>query len=249
MLRATRSFLLGDWPKWFLAAVWGPVLSVVVAWLFARSASHFPGGYDWRYDVMCRLGYGWVNPDGSVFWSLALCLICVMGWPCCGYFHARLRGTSPRMSAFAAWSLRVGLAAGFIVGLDGVFLPRLEGLLPKLHEIMATLAFAAIFFGVIGFWIAMIWWLRRARHWSISGCLMLSLGVVIPFAGAMVSQAYIFFFRKDLGWVGPDWAEQGVPLYLSFAFWEWLAIAGIYVCLYVMTIVLPRSPATDGGGA
>ncbi len=252
MIRLILSYSRGDWPKWFLVGVWAPVLSLVVAWLFAVSAAHFPGGYDWRYDVMCRLGYSWVNPDGSVYWSLALCLVCVMGLPCCGYFRLRLEHVSPRLSAFASRSLLAGLAAGFLVGLDGVFLPRLDGLMPKLHEVTATFAFAAIFFGVMGFWFAMMKWLRSVPHWSIGACVLLSLLVAVPFTGAMVSQAYLFFVPNNLGWVGPGWAELGVPIYLSFAFWEWLAIAGIYLCLYLMAFLLPPTPhrlAAHGSGA
>lgn len=242
MCRMFRPFDAARWPKWFLVGAWGPLLSMAVACLFGASASHFPGGYDWRYEVMCRLGYTTANPGGCAYWSWALTLTCVMGAPCCGYFHARLRGASPGISSFARATLAAGLAAGFVIGLDGIVIPKLNGIAYKLHEGVATFAFAAIFFGVIGFWLASLWWLRLERRWTWSACALLSVFVAFPFAGAMVSQAYLFFVPNDLGWVGREWAEQGVPVWLSFAFWEWVAIGGIYVSLYVMAFLLPAEP-------
>ena len=232
-------------PKWLLTGVWGPLLSLVVAWLFAFSAGRFPGGYDWRFDVMCRLGYPHANPDGSGYWAAALFLVCVMGVPCCGYFHRRLAGVAPRLSRAARVLLGAGLFFGMIIAADGLLLPKLNELFHKMHETVATLAFACIFFGVLGFWAAMTRWLRKRRGWSEVQCGLLSLMVLVPMAGAMISQAYLFFVPNDLGWVGPDWAERGVPVYLSFAFWEWAAIAGIYGCLYVMALLLPA--AADSG--
>ncbi len=232
-------------PKWLLIGVWGPLLSVAAAALFAVSAGRFPGGYDWRFDVMCRLGYAHANPDGSAYWAAALFLVCVMGVPCCGYFHRRLSVIAPRLSAAARLLLAAGLFFGMVIAVDGLLLPRLNDLFHKLHETVATLAFAAIFFGVLGFWVVMTRWLRRRRGWSAGQCVLLSLLVLVPMAGAMISQAYLFFVPNNLGWVGPDWAERGVPVYLSFAFWEWAAIAGIYACLYVMAALLPA--AADSG--
>ena len=245
MTSLLTSWLTGRMPKWFLTGVWAPVLSVAVAALFALSAARFPGGYDWRYDVMCRLGYGHVNPDGRAFWSWALILVCVMGLPCANYFHARLAGIARRQASFARAVLALGLTCGIIIGLEGLLLPRLNDLLHKLHETVATVTFAGIFFGVLAFWSIMTKWLRRKRGWSAAACTLLSLLVLVPMAGAMISQAWLFFVPNDLGWVGPDWAERGVPVYLSFAFWEWTAIAGIYACLYVMAALLPAAPDED----
>jgi hypothetical protein len=254
LTRDILSFFRGDWPKPFLIGVWGPVMSLAVATLFAVSANFFPGGYDWRFDVMCRLGYAHVNPEGSGYWAAALVLACIMGVPCCGYFHRRLRGVAPRLSGWARFLLGFGLSCGIVIGLDGLLLPKLNEMFPKLHETVATTAFACIFFGVLAFWSAMTKWLRARRGWSAVACALLSLFVLVPMAGAMISQAYLFFVPNDLGWVGPDWAERGVPFYLSFAFWEWAAIAGIYLCLYVMAALLPAHPELaddlrDGGRA
>jgi len=57
--------------------------------------------------------------------------------------------------------------------------------------------------------------------------------------GAASSQAYLYFVPNKLGWVSPKWAELGVPLYLSFAVWEWLASVGVFAYLYLLLVLLP----------
>ena len=229
----------GNVPKWFLVGVWGPVMTVAAGWLVAESALRFPGGYDWRYEVMCRLGYVAVNPEGSVLWSAALALTCIMGLPCCGYFRDRLHSLSPRLIRFSVAALGTGLLAGIVVAFDGLVHPKLNEMAPKLHEIVATAAFAAIFAGVLGFWFAMVRWLRTCRDWTLLPCLALTVLVLAPLVGTMLSQAYLFYVPNDLGWVDSGWAEKGVPVYLSFAFWEWAAVAAVYFSLYVAALLLP----------
>jgi len=53
-----------------------------------------------------------------------------------------------------------------------------------------------------------------------------------PVALAGLVQAYIFYARPDLHWVGLAWRTRAVPVYLSFAFWEWLTIA--FLTLYLL---------------
>jgi len=245
-VRPLSSVLGGDWSKVVLVGVWGPLMTAAVVLLFAASARHFPGGYDWRYEVMCRLGYPSANPEGSVLWSAALALTCIMGLPCAGYFSKRLAPCAPKIVSFARTALSSGLLAGLLVAADGMLLPKLNDLAYKLHEIIATFAFAAIFFGVLAFWYAAMRWLRASRRWTLGACGFISALVAAPLAGAMLSQAYLFYVPNDLGWVDREWADKGVPVYLSFAFWEWLAIAAVYVGLYVIALLLP---ATAGENA
>ena len=40
------------------------------------------------------------------------------------------------------------------------------------------------------------------------------------------------------GW-GPSWRELGMPLYLSFAFWQWLTGVGIIFYLLLIAVLLP----------
>jgi len=249
MCRLFLSYVRGDWPKWFLIGVWAPTFFILTVTLLVLSSTYFSGGYDWRYQTMCSLSYSHLNPVGHIYWSWALFLVCASGLPCAGYFRARLRHVSPRLCNFSAATLRLGLCCGIIVSFDGILLPKLNMLFFKLHEIMATVTFAAIFLGVMGFWVAMMKWLRTDRLWGIRGCAALSLAVVVPFAGAMISQAYLFFVPNDLGWVDADWAAKGVPLYLSFAFWEWLATVGIYISMFILAVILPTDEKQGSVGS
>lgn len=242
MWRFFLSYVRGDWPKWFFMGVWSPVLTAVIFALLSMSAAHFDGGYDWRFQVMCKLGSAKANPDGWMFWSLALSLTCIMAIPSAGYFRARLGGSAPGLSGFSSGALWVGYIAGLIVGLEGLAFPALNGFFHKAHESCATVCFAAICLGALGFWMAAMRWLSAHGRWSARGCLLISLLVAVPFAGAMLSQAYLFFVPNDLGWVGPEWVQLGIPVYMSFAFWEWMATVGIYLCLYIMIVVLPSRP-------
>lgn len=224
-----------------MVGVVGPLLAAVAVASLVNSARHYAGGYDWRYQVMCKLGSASENPAGCGFWSFALGIVCATVIPSVGYFRARVAPVAPRLAALASWALWIGAIAGIAVALDGVWTLSLNGFFHKAHEVCATLCFAAFCIGSLTLWFAAICWLHSAGGWSGRACTAISLLVLVPFAGAMLSQAYLFFVPNDLGWVGPEWAKLGVPIYLSFAFWEWLAAAGIYLCLYIVALLLPPS--------
>ncbi|MCU0975852.1 MAG: hypothetical protein MUC71_06000 [Steroidobacteraceae bacterium] len=38
----------------------------------------------------------------------------------------------------------------------------------------------------------------------------------------------LYVLQRDTGWVKPDWRELGVPLWQSFAFWQWLMVAALW---------------------
>jgi hypothetical protein len=55
----------------------------------------------------------------------------------------------------------------------------------------------------------------------------------------MLSQAWLFFDPNRPGWVSREWIALGIPVWLSFAFWEWLAICGLVLCICVLAFALP----------
>jgi hypothetical protein len=65
-----------------------------------------------------------------------------------------------------------------------------------------------------------------------------------PMIGAASSQGYLYFVPNQLGWVGPHWAELGIPLYLSFAFWEWIAWISVFIYLYLTLWLTPATVPT-----
>jgi hypothetical protein len=46
--------------------------------------------------------------------------------------------------------------------------------------------------------------------------------VLAPIALAAAAPAYVSWAFPDLPWVGLGWRALGMPVYLSFAFWEWM---------------------------
>jgi hypothetical protein len=46
-----------------------------------------------------------------------------------------------------------------------------------------------------------------------------------PIVLAALAQAYVSYELPELKWVNLAWRARGVPLYLSFAFWEWVTCA------------------------
>ncbi|MGH7481147.1 MAG: hypothetical protein ACRELV_03260, partial [Longimicrobiales bacterium] len=52
-----------------------------------------------------------------------------------------------------------------------------------------------------------------------------------PLVAVGVTQLALYLDQRDLGWVDAGWRAMGVPLWLSFAFWQWLAVALLWVGL------------------
>lgn len=226
----SREFLLGFCvPVGLLLLVMGTALSV---WLF-------PGSYDWRYQVMCSLASPAKNPDGHLYWCLGFALSNIIGLPTCGYFARWFSTSSPRISFFSCHTLRTGYAAGVLLGLESAFFPNYGNYIHKAHEMTAIVTFACIYLGVAGFWYCLAVWLtktRRCPKWVGVGVFLI---FSVPMTGIMLSQAWLFFDPNRPGWVSREWIALGIPLWLSFAFWEWLAFCGLVFCICVLAVVLP----------
>jgi hypothetical protein len=65
--------------------------------------------------------------------------------------------------------------------------------------------------------------LQRARHAAVAP--WAALLVILPIIAVGLSQFLLYVGQRELGWVNTGWRELGVPLWLSFAFWQWLAVA------------------------
>jgi hypothetical protein len=203
---------------------------VVVAGV-AVAATRFPGGFDWAYTVISRLGSHTHNPTGAVWLSGSLLAAVMLLWPVAGHLgRAGPDGAGrPRISLAA---LRVGLVGGALLGIEGVFALELSRLARKAHEILALMTFLGLYWGVLGLYVHRI---RRTTSF-----LLPAFSVVVPLVAVGVSQLVLYFDQRDLGWVNSDWRELGVPLWLSFAFWQWLAVA--FLGLGLGVLVAAREP-------
>jgi hypothetical protein len=54
---------------------------------------------------------------------------------------------------------------------------------------------------------------------------LIALIAVLSAIGAV--QLWLWLGQRELGWVGRDWRALGIPLWRSFAFWQWTASAAL----------------------
>jgi uncharacterized membrane protein len=211
------------------------------------SARHVPGGFDWAYTVISRLASNRRNPDGAPWISGLFLLAMLLLWPVTGHLARTMRraGRTPRLPILG---LRIGLIAGATLGTEGLFALDLSPLGRKAHEVIAMAAFFGFYAGVLGLY------LHRIRYSAASG--WPAFLVTMPLVAVGITQIALYFDQRDLGWVNTGWRELGVPILLSFAFWQWMAVALLGMGLgYLVAVRDPEEaargspPAPPSGGA
>ena len=66
------------------------------------------------------------------------------------------------------------------------------------------------------------------------GPIIFAGAALAPIVLAALAQAYVSYELPELKWVNLAWRARGVPLYLSFAFWEWVTCAVFSVYMVVL---------------
>ena len=192
------------------------------------AAEHYPGGFDWLYTVASALASQKHNPDGSIWFAAGLFLAMLLLWP---YVTALNKRQSPAPSTtpeFGITALRTGLACGALLGLEKMLIRDLSNWVYKAHEILALLTFIGLYFGIVTLLVQ-----AMLRHKVFLLPLLLVAGPLIAIA---VTQFWLYLDQRDLGWVDTRWREMGIPLWLSFAFWQWLAIGFLWLGLGLLLI-------------
>jgi hypothetical protein len=97
--------------------------------------------------------------------------------------------------------------------------------LPRSHDLLALAAFVGLCVGTVQLTYHVAERrLRRARSPRIyAGAL--AGAAMLPLLLVSATQAYVSHALPQLPWVGLEWRARGVPVYLSFAFWEWVTCA------------------------
>jgi hypothetical protein len=203
------------------------------------SANCLEGPFDWRYCTLSSLSTAKTNPHGYAYSCLGLMIAFTMGLPLCGYIKVRFEPIAPKAAWFSSRALKIGFLGVVTVGFERLLSQSIALHTYKTHEYISIVTFFGLLLGIAGFWICLTRWLLQIRQWPVWGLSALSLISVGPIIGTGLSQAWLYFFPNHLGWVGPKWAEAGVPVYLSFAFWEWLTCVGIFIYLFLILFWLP----------
>jgi len=219
------------------AALAACLLSIAALALgIALAAARFPEGFDWAYTVMSALASRKHNPEGARFFAVGLALSLAALWPAVGWLDAHCDGRG-KLARFGLRSLRVGIVSGVVVGVERLAFHHLSDLVPKGHEAIALVAFFGLFLGVVALYADR---LRRG-----AGGFRAVLLVIVPLVAIGLSQLGLYLDQRDLGWVGRDWRAMGIPVWWSFAFWQWLAALGLWLSIAHLVATARAEPVKN----
>ena len=186
--------------------------------------------YDWSYVVMSALASRKHNPDGGRWFSVALGFSMLALLPVVAYLRdasaairAASTGAPGRANGWPVVALRIGVVCGLAVGLERLLFQHVSDVVYKAHELLAIGIFAGLYAGVLGLYAERVRYDRRA----LAGTLI----VAAPLVAIGLTQLLLYFDQRDLGWVDRGWRAMGIPVWLSFAFWQWLAVALLWAGL------------------
>ncbi len=116
--------------------------------------------------------------------------------------------------------------------------------IPKGHELLTLLAFTGLCVGLLRLTLDLVGRTVGARDGVRRHAVGLALAGLLaaPIVLAGLAQVYVYYVLPELRWVGLSWRARGVPVYLSFAFWEWMTCIVLSVYLVVLGIVTPIRP-------
>lgn len=213
----------------FTLAVTGNIVGILAA------VQHFPGPFDWQYRMVSGLASQVDNPEGYWHFCLAISFCFALVFPLAGYLAQRLSTPLSGLASYSRKSFQLGSICGFLVGLERGFIYDLSKTFFKAHEVVALIAFFGVFLGILGFsicWFASEWQQKRSTL-----AIAVLLLICLPFVGAATSQLVIYLKYRHYGWVSPYWRELGRPVYISFAFWQWLASAGAFASMGCLVLL------------
>lgn len=171
--------------------------------------------YDWQYVVMSDLASRKHNPEGGRWFAALLGLSMLALWPVVTFLRQR--------RAWPILALRAAIVCGIALAVERLAFTHLSDVVPKAHELLALALFVGLYAGVLGLYAERLRGERRA--------LAAALAVVAPLAAIGLTQLALYLGPRDLGWPDPGWRTSGIPVWWSFAFWQWLAVGLLWVGL------------------
>ena len=208
---------------WFFASM------LVLSSGFVLAARQFPGGFDWAYTVVSALASQKHNPEGSAWFAGGFGLSMALLWPYVSALKKNLCSHLRSSPAVSIIILRTGLLCGMLLGLERLLIHDLSAWIDKAHELLGLLAFLGYYLGILGI---MLQLMLRQRIYVLP-----VLMVASPLLAIGGTQLWLYLYQRDLGWVDTSWREMGIPLYLSFAFWQWVAILLLAIGLVLLSFV------------
>ena len=186
----------------------------------ALSAGQYPEQpYDWVYVVMSELASRKHNPGGGGWFAIALGISMLALWPVANYLARSMTGAR----RWPVLALRAAIGCGAAMALERLLFVHLSDVIYKSHELLAIGVFAGLYAGVLG--------LYAQRACRDPRLLPGALLVAAPLAAIGITQLALYLDQRDFGWVDHGWRALGIPFWLSFAFWQWVAVALLWVGL------------------
>jgi hypothetical protein len=208
---------------------WYVVSLLVFGCGMALAARNYPGGYDWCYTVVSALASQKNNPAGGIWFSGALSVSMGLLLP----YVSTIKQGLPAAFSGARVSipvLRLGAACGALVGIEKLLFRDISSWIDKSHELVALITFLSLYAGVLGLLLPM---LRRNRRYLLPvllvGCPLLAVGI---------SEFWLYLAQREVGWLNTSWRDTGLPLWLSFAFWQWLAVVFLWLGMGMLVLTI-----------
>ena len=209
-------------------ALWWYVGSVlVICFGTIMAAQYYPGGFDWFYTVASALASQKHNPTGSVWFAASLSLSMLLLWLYVSSIKTSLNALLPS-AEFAITAIRFGLVCGFLLGAERLLIYDLSHRIDKAHEGLALFTLLGLYVGIIGL---LLQFMHRKKSSIFPVLLILS-----PLVAIGIGALWLYLEQRDVGWVDTNWREKGIPIWLSFAFWQWLAIGLLWTGLGLLYV-------------
>lgn len=194
------------------------VATVMLAVGIPCAAVRFPGSFDWMYTVISALASRKHNPEGAAYFAAALAGAMACLWPV--VTQLTRDGAAPR---WARRTLRTGVVCGVFVGVERLLFYHFSTHVRKGHELVALVAFLAFYVGIVGLYVHRV---RQRR-----GFLFPAIAVVVPLLGVGLRELVLYLAQRGVGWADYDWRGHNTPLWLSFAWWQWLAAGLLWLAV------------------
>ena len=162
----------------------------------------------------------------------------ILLWPCASALKSAHDDGGSAWTGFAIAALRAGLLCGALLGLEKLLVRDLSNRFDKAHEMLALLTFAGLYIGILSLLVKAM--LRKTVF------LVPLLLVAGPLAAIAITQFWLYIDQRDLGWVDTGWRAMGISPWLSFAFWQWIAIGFLWLGLGMLAFAAGRN---DPGNA
>lgn len=215
------------------------------------AARRYPSEYDWRYMPVSNLLSSGRDPAGYLWASTGIVLssLCGLCWAAVLAQRWTHEGVGVRPTGIRA------LQFGNISMICAAVLPQWLIRVQKGHEILTVFAFAGLCIGMVLLMFQTIerTLLRRMRrllrHARLYAAILASVAV-FPILLAGLAQVYVHYVLPELPWVNISWRARGVPVYLSFAFWEWVTCIVLSAYMAILSLathaVYPARKAGEG---